>query len=99
MSKTGYTQIKPLASALESLIQGLGIQPKLHEYDAVLFWEEIVGEHIAKAATAIKITQGVLYVQVHASTWRNELLLRKKEIIAKLNERLGDKAVKDIRLQ
>ena len=99
MLKTGCTQIKPLASALESLIQGLGIQPKLHEYGAVLHWEEIVGEHIAKAATAIKITQGVLYVQVPTSTWRNELLLRKKEIIAKLNEKLGDGVVKDIRLQ
>jgi predicted nucleic acid-binding Zn ribbon protein len=99
MSKTGYTQTKPLASVLESLIQGLGIQPKLHEYDAVLYWEDIVGEHIAKAATAIKITQGILYVQVSASTWRNELLLRKKEIIAKLNERLGSNTVKDIRLQ
>ncbi len=99
MSKTGYTQIKPLASTLDALVQELGIQPKLHEYDAVLYWEEIVGEHIAKAATAMKIMQGVLYVQVHASTWRNELLLRKKEIIAKLNERFGSNTVKDIRFQ
>jgi len=77
----------------------LGIQPKLHEYDAVMYWEEIVGDHIAKAAGAVKITQGILFVHVQTSTWRNELLLRKQEIIAKLNERLGNDTVKDIRFQ
>ena len=45
---------KPIGEALEGLIKDLGIEPKLREYEAVLRWEEAVGAHIAKIATAEK---------------------------------------------
>jgi predicted nucleic acid-binding Zn ribbon protein len=91
------SSMKSLGSALETLIDGLGIQGKLREYDAVVFWEKIVGERIAKMTTATKIVQGVLIVQVKTSTWRNELTLRKAEIKQRLNEFAGKEIVKDIR--
>lgn len=80
-------------------MDGLGIRQKIAEYDAVLQWESIVGDHIARAATAVKIVKGVLFVKVKSSTWRNELALRKREIINTLNSALGEEVVKDIRFQ
>ncbi len=90
---------KDLGSSIQQLVGDLGIQQKLSEYEAVLQWESLVGDHIAKAATAVKITKGVLIVRVRSSTWRNELNLRKKEIIGTLNRGLGQDVVKDIRFQ
>ncbi len=49
--------------------------------------------------TATRILQGVLFVHVKTSTWRNELTLRKKEIIDKLNIVIGINVVKDIKFQ
>ncbi|HAV24388.1 MAG: hypothetical protein A3H45_12740 [Ignavibacteria bacterium RIFCSPLOWO2_02_FULL_55_14] len=89
---------KPIGEALEGLIKDLGIEPKLREYEAVLRWEEAVGAHIAKIATAERIQNGVLGVRVTNGTWRYELTLRKKDLIAKLNSALGAEIVKDIRL-
>jgi len=80
-------------------VQSLGIQKKLQEYDAVVYWEEVVGERIAQMTKAKRIQQGVLFVQVKTSTWRNELTLRKKEIIDKLNILIGVETVKDIKFQ
>jgi hypothetical protein len=40
-----------------------------------------------------------LFVHVKTSTWRNELTLRKKEIIDKLNTVIGFDVVKDIKFQ
>jgi predicted nucleic acid-binding Zn ribbon protein len=97
--KTQKPSIKPIHTALDELIGGLGIKKKLQEYNAVLFWETTVGDQIAKMTTAVRITQGVLYVRVKTGTWRNELTLRKKEIIDKLNSSLGESIVKDIKLQ
>ncbi len=77
----------------------MGIRQRIAEYDAVLRWETIVGEHIARATSAVKIVKGVLFVKVKSSTWRNELSLRKNEIIHTLNESLGSELVKDIRFQ
>jgi len=78
-------------------VDGLGIRQKIVEYDAVLQWESIVGEHIAKAASAVRIVKGVLFVKVKTSTWRNELNLRKREIMTTLNSALGHEVVKDIK--
>jgi predicted nucleic acid-binding Zn ribbon protein len=90
---------KSLGDALQGLVKELGLGAKLQEYDAVLRWEEAVGPHIAKTATATQIQHGVLLVRVTNATWRYELTLRKAELIAKLNTVLGGTIVKDIRFQ
>jgi predicted nucleic acid-binding Zn ribbon protein len=88
-----------MSSALDELVKGLGIEKKLREYDAVVYWESAVGEQIAKMTKATRIEKGVLFVSVRTSTWRNELTLRKKEIVNKLNGVVGNNVVKDIRFQ
>jgi len=90
---------KIIGSAIDELVNVLGIQKKLQEYDAVVYWESVVGERVAQMTTATRILQGVLFVHVKTSTWRNELTLRKKEIISKLNMTIGSNAVKDIKFQ
>ena len=62
MSKTLHTSIKPIGSAISELVNGLGIEKKLQEYDAVVYWETVVGERIAQMTTATRILQGVLFV-------------------------------------
>lgn len=90
---------KSLGDALQGLVKDLGIGVKLREYDAVLRWEEAVGPHIAKVATAAQIQRGVLLVRVSNATWRYELTMRKTELIGKINAVIGEDAVKDIRFQ
>jgi predicted nucleic acid-binding Zn ribbon protein len=99
VSKVLHSSIKTVGSAIDELVKSLGIQKKLQEYDAVLYWEMVVGDRIARMTTATRILQGVLFVQVKTSTWRNELALRKNEIKDKLNTLLGSEIVKDIKFQ
>lgn len=82
--------------ALKRLVRDLGIGKKIREYDAVLRWQEAVGGHIAKVASAEKILAGELTVRVSNPTWRYELSLRKDELKAKINKLLGEEIVKDI---
>ena len=89
----------PLGDILKGLVDDLGIASKISEYDAVLQWDSLVGEHIAKVAQAERILQGVLVVRVKTSTWRNELNMRKQEMITLLNRSLGVDVVKDIRFR
>jgi predicted nucleic acid-binding Zn ribbon protein len=90
---------KTIGAAIEELIGNLGIKQKLREYDAILYWATAVGAQIAKVTSASRITDGVLTVNVKTSTWRNELVLRKKEIIEKVNGAIGSEIVKDIKFQ
>lgn len=53
-------------------------------------WSRAVGPRIAQVARPVRIVDRKLLVQVTSPTWRNELLLRAREIVAKLRRELGD---------
>ncbi|MCX7983875.1 MAG: DUF721 domain-containing protein [Bacteroidetes bacterium] len=91
--------MKSLGEAIEEFTKVLGIDGKLREYEAISRWEECVGARIAAEAVPERITKGILIVRVRSSVWRNELTVRKKEIITKVNTTLGKQVVKDIKFQ
>ncbi len=72
---------------LTKLLDELGLSRKIQQYDVVLSWPEIVGEKIARVTEAYKVDRGILFVRVKTSEWRNELLMRKPEILQKINAR------------
>jgi predicted nucleic acid-binding Zn ribbon protein len=90
---------KSVGQAIGELAQAFGIQSKLQQYEAVNQWGAVVGTRIAEQTEAIRIEKGVLVVRVKTAVWRNELNIRKQEIIEKLNRAVKTDAVKDIRFQ
>ncbi|MCI0707381.1 MAG: DUF721 domain-containing protein [Ignavibacteriae bacterium] len=97
MKKPAISSIKPIGAILGDLTEELGIQGKLKQYEAVTRWAEVVGERIAQEAEPQKIEKGVLLVRVRTGVWRNELTMRKSEILAKLNQLIGETVIKDIK--
>ena len=87
-----------LGSVLESLLVKTGIQKPILQNKALFIWSEVVGETIAKNATAEEIKHGNLIVKTSTPVWKNELAIRKREILAKINKRLGQKVIRDIKL-
>jgi predicted nucleic acid-binding Zn ribbon protein len=96
-SSTKKSKAEPVGKVLGVLLEELGLGKKLKQYEAVRVWREVVGERIAGAAIPTKIINGTLIVKVEKSTWRNELSLLKREIIAKINSALKEDIVKDIK--
>lgn len=97
MKKPATSSAKALSQAIQDLARSFGIQDKLQQYEAVTGWAAIVGSHIAKETEALKIEKGILIVRVRTSVWRNELNMRKREIISKLNQAIGEAVIKDIK--
>lgn len=95
----GSSRIKTMGEAIEELVAQLGIKTKLHEQDAFVVWDEAVGERIAEVAKPSRMIRGTLIVSVKSGPWRNELSMRKQEIIHRLNELLAGEIVKDIKFQ
>ena len=96
MKKNRRSSIKPLASALDEVLDTFSLT-KVREYDAVTRWNEIVGEQIGRVTEAVRIDKGVLVVRVSTGPWRNELTLMKSTILQKINGTLGQGKVRDIR--
>jgi predicted nucleic acid-binding Zn ribbon protein len=99
MKARGSSRTKSVGDAIEELIAQLGIKKKLHEQDAFLVWDQAVGERIAKIAIPTRMLRGTLIVSVKSGAWRNELSMRKQEIIRRINELAGDEILKDIKFQ
>ena len=89
--------MKHLKRAIEEAIEGVGIKSALDQEAATTFWKNVVGEAVSLVTKAEKVESGTLVVRVDSSVWRQELHMQKKEIINKLNKKIGTKAIRDIR--
>lgn len=66
------------------------LNKRLKEAAALGRWEESVGPAIAKHSRAIRIQDGVLWVEVDHPVWKAELHHRKRQILDLLNGKVKE---------
>jgi len=88
---------KPLGDSLAAFLKSKGWQRKVKEFEALGHWNVIVGGEIADATEAGYVSEGVIYIKVKNSSWRNELTYLKKDILCRIEKRVGSGIIKDIR--
>lgn len=86
-------------SILERVFRGLNLGIRVKQYHIWEVWDDVVGEHIAREAQPKQIRNMILWVHVSSSTWMQQLEFMKQDIVSKLNERIGEKVVHDIRFR
>ena len=85
-----------ISEALEDVIKQIGIRKSVLSNRARDVWKEAVGDIISENTTLKNIDKDRLIIVVSNDTWRQELSLRKEEIISKINELIGENAIKEI---
>jgi len=88
-----------LGSVLKKLLRDLHIEKKVYQNQALLVWNEVVGEKISKISHAESVENGILFVHVENPSWRTELSYLKRDIINRLNNRIGMNIITDIILK
>jgi len=86
-----------LAVSLAGFLRSLGIEGRVREYEVMGRWSEIVGEKIASACEPVRVSDGVLLVKVRSSSWRNELVYMKDDILDKIGKTVARGVIKDIK--
>ena len=89
--------METLKSAIKKAVVSAGVEKALKQESAVFLWGDVVGKRISSVTTAEKVDKGVLTVKTESPTWRQELHMQKKEIIDKINNKIGSKTIKEIR--
>ena len=79
------------------MLRKFGIDNAIAQNKALNSWKEIVGDTVAKNTEPDRVEHGVIIVKVSSPTWRQELYFQKKEIIQKINNKIGKKVIRDIR--
>ena len=89
--------MKHLKKAIEEAIDGAGIKSALNQEAAVTLWSVVVGKAVSSVTKAEGVDSGTLVVRVESSVWRQELHMQKKEMINKLNNKIGTESIREIR--
>lgn len=88
---------KTIASTLDALIQNFGWQSKVAEGELFANWRDLVGDRVAESSFPEDLSKNVLTVRCKSTAWATQLRIMGKEILGKINERLPDLEVKEIR--
>jgi len=88
--------LERIGKILDSLVDTLGLKKKINEEKVMALWEKAVNRRVAEHTRPIKIQGSKLLVEVSGSSWRNELIFLKPELIRKLNSMVGRVVIDDI---
>jgi predicted nucleic acid-binding Zn ribbon protein len=59
-------------------------------------WEKLMGKTIARYTDKINISGHTLYITTHVAPLKQELLYQKENIVARVNEALGEPVVREV---
>ncbi len=88
--------VKSIAEIIDSLIENSNLKKANEVWEIHRAFEEAVGEEFRNNLKITGIRDGVLKVKVPSSVWAMELSFFEKEIIYKMNNRLGGEFIKRI---
>ena len=89
--------MQKLKAAISTFLKKAGLEKGVSQNNALLIWKEVVGDNVSKNTSPEKVDSGTLYIKTSNSTWRQELIFKKTDIIKKLNKKLGKNTIKEIR--
>ena len=89
----GFT---PIQETLEKVLKGFNIKD-LASIKIFAVWDRITGEKLAAHCQPVRISRGILYVEVDDPIWLAQVKYMKADIQAKIAETLQKEAIKDVR--
>jgi predicted nucleic acid-binding Zn ribbon protein len=99
MNKRKSKPPEQVNAVLERVLSALNLGLKVKQYRIWDVWNSVVGEAIARQAQPQQIRAMVLWVNVSSSTWMQQLEFMKRQIVERINERIGEKVISDIRFR
>ena len=90
----------PASQLVPQVMKKLGLEQRLRESQVSFQWPEIVGTEVAHHAQPVSLRNGLLVVAVDHPVWLQELSrYHKPLLLQKVQQRVGKKAVRDIRFR
>ncbi len=89
--------MQKLKAAINNLLKAAGLDAGVAQNKALLVWGDVVGAKVSENTTPEKVEAGTLYIKASNPTWRQELVFKKEDILKKLNKKLGEKTIKEIK--
>ena len=90
------TEAKSIAEIIGDFMQQEDIEDAVLEQKALRLWNQVVGPGVNRMTTERFVDNGVITVKISSAALRNDLMLSRSSLIAKLNQLVGKPVIKEI---
>lgn len=87
-----------LSDALVTYLRESGLEQSVLDVQIEEVWPQVMGETVCKLTRSVEVRDGVLYVRVNSAALKAQLFENRFELVRKLNEAVGAKAIRDCRI-
>ena len=93
------SEVVPIGGLIHQLIGKLDEEKKISEDDLLRVWGEVVGREALVYSKPYSLYKKSLFVKVTGSGWMQELSMRKRQILKKIQSQFGKNEIKDIKFK
>lgn len=93
------TDSEKVGGVIHQYLRDMGLETPLNEYRLIGSWDRVMGPMVSRYTKDIRIYNQVLFVTLTSAALRNELMMRRTELVARLNSEAGAQVITQIVLR
>ena len=87
-----------IGDALIQYLRESGLEQAVLDVQIEEVWPQVMGDVVNRLTRSVEVRDGVLYVRVNSAALKTQLFENRFELVRKLNEAVGAKAIRDCRI-
>jgi predicted nucleic acid-binding Zn ribbon protein len=87
-----------IGDALISYLRESGLEQSVLDVQIEEVWPRVMGDVVNQLTRKVEVKDGVLYVHVNSAALKAQLFENRFELVRKLNQAVGAKAIRDCRI-
>ena len=87
-----------ITDALVGFLRESGLEQSVLDVQIEEIWPQVMGDVVNRLTKSVEVKDGVLYVRVNSAALKTQLFENRFELVRKLNEAVGAKAIRDCRI-
>ena len=87
-----------ITDALVGFLRESGLEQSVLDVQIEEVWPQVMGDVVNRLTRSVEVRDGVLYVRVNSAALKTQLFENRFELVRKLNEAVGAKAIRDCRI-
>ena len=93
------TDSEQVGGVILQYLREFGLETPLNEHRLLQAWDKVLGPAVSRYTKELRIYNQVLFVTITSAALRNELMMRRTELVSRLNAEAGAQVIAQIVLR